>query len=191
LTFDEWDVCVAYGDCPEGVSSFDWGRAQRPVINVTWNDAKRYVAWLSKITTKPYRLLTEAEYEYAARAGTTTIYPWGDEIGRDNANCSICGSQWDGGQTAPVGSFAPNRFGLYDLVGNVWEWVEDCWHANYHGAPADGSAWIEAGDCVERSAGGGGWSATPDQVRSAYRVGPSSDNRREFLGFRIARTLER
>ena len=101
------------------------------MINVSWDDAQRYVAWLSRITGKTYRLLTEAEYEYAARAGTQTAYPWGDEIGGNNANCAGCGSRWDVAQTAPVGSFAPNKFGLYDMVGNVWEWVEDCLHEDY------------------------------------------------------------
>jgi formylglycine-generating enzyme required for sulfatase activity len=95
------------------------------VINVSWDDAKAYVAWLSKKTGKDYRLLTEAEYEYATRAGTQTAYPWGNDIGKNNANCDGCGSQWDNEQTAPVGSFAPNSFGLYDMVGNVWQWVED------------------------------------------------------------------
>jgi formylglycine-generating enzyme required for sulfatase activity len=190
LTFDQWDTCVSYGDCPQGVSSLDWGRGQRPVINVTWADAERYVAWLSKVTAKPYRLLSESEYEYAARAMTTTKYPWGDQIGTNNANCIGCGSRWDQ-ETAPVGSFPANRFGLYDMVGNIWEWVEDCWHAKYLGAPSDGSAWIEGGDCGTRVIRGGGWNASADEVRSAYRSGPYPDNRREWLGFRIARTLQR
>ena len=96
-----------------------WGRGPQPVINVNWDDAQQYVAWLSRVTGQPYRLLTEAEWEYAARAGTTTAYYWGDEIGKGNANCDGCGSQWDTKQTAPVGSFAPNAFGLYDMAGNV------------------------------------------------------------------------
>ena len=111
------------------------------MINVSWDDAKAYVAWLSKKTGKTYRLLTEAEYEYATRAGTQTAYPWGNDIGENNANCRGCGSQWDGKQTAPVGSFSPNGFGLYDMVGNVGQWTEDCYHDSYNGAPADGSAW--------------------------------------------------
>jgi formylglycine-generating enzyme required for sulfatase activity len=140
LTFDEWDTCVNYGDCTWRPSDAGWGHGQQPVIYVGWDDAKQYVAWLGKVTGKPYRLLSESEYEYATRAGTTTAYPWGNDIGKNNANCNGCGSKWDNIQTAPVDSFAPNKFGLYDMVGNVFEWVEDCAHGNYQGAPTDGSA---------------------------------------------------
>jgi formylglycine-generating enzyme required for sulfatase activity len=139
ITFDEWDTCVAYGDCVQ-TPDF-WGRGGQPVINVNWDDAQRYVGWLSKMTGKHYRLLTEAEYEYATRAGTQTAYPWGDQVGKGNANCDGCGSQWDRQQAAPVGSFAPNGFGLYGMVGNLWVWVEDCYHDDYSRAPVDGSAW--------------------------------------------------
>ena len=148
VTFDEWDTCARYGGCRTDVSDFGFGRGQRPVIKVTWDDAQQYVAWLSKMTGEPYRLLTEAEYEYATRAGTTTAYPWGDDIGTNKANCNGCGSQWDNKQTAPVGSFAPNGFGLFDMVGNVWEWVEDCYNDNYNGAPTDGSAWTDVATAV-------------------------------------------
>jgi formylglycine-generating enzyme required for sulfatase activity len=122
LTFDEWDTCVTYGECDPRVSDSSWGRGQRPVINVTWDDAQSYVRWLSRMTGKAYRLLTEAEHEYATRAGTTTAYYWGKDVdeGHAHANCRGCGSQWDNKQTAPVGSFAPNQFGLYDMVGNVF-----------------------------------------------------------------------
>ena len=139
VTFADWDACVSVGGCPQEGRADDsgWGRGNRPVIDVSWDDAKAYVAWLSRMTGKPYRLLTEAEYEYAARAGTTTAYPWGDEIGENNANCNGCGREWLR-QTAPVGSFAPNAFGLHDMLGNVWVWVEDCYHATYDGAPPDG-----------------------------------------------------
>jgi formylglycine-generating enzyme required for sulfatase activity len=140
ITFTEWDACAAHGDCDPEIAS-EWGRGALPAINVTYEDARRYAAWLSRITGKPYRLLSEAEYEYAARAGTSTSYPWGDSIGQNNADCGECGSRWDAKQTAPAGSFAANAFGLYDMIGNVWEWVEDCFHGNYSGAPADGSAW--------------------------------------------------
>jgi formylglycine-generating enzyme required for sulfatase activity len=188
LTFDEWDTCVAYGDCPQGVSDAGFGRGQRPVIFVTWDDAQRYAAWLSKMTGKPYRLLTEAEYEYATRAGGQTAYPWGDDIGRNNANCNGCGSEWDARQTALVGSFKPNAFGLYDLVGNVFEWVEDCAHNNYDGAPTDGSAWTEGGDCIHIDRGGA-WNFTPSALRSASRDSSATSYRIDNLGIRVGRTL--
>ena len=136
LTFDEWDACAARGDCNKNVSDSGWGRGRRPAINVNWDDAQAYVKWLSRITGRDYRLLSEAEYEYAARAGTQMAYPWGDEIklnGETMANCNGCGSKWDVKQTAPVGSFAANRFDLYDMVGNVWQWTEDCRQANLLG----------------------------------------------------------
>jgi formylglycine-generating enzyme required for sulfatase activity len=188
LTFDEWDTCVAFGDCDPRVRDNAWGRGQRPVINVSWDDAQSYVRWLSRMTGKAYRLLTEAEYEYAARAGTQTVYPWGDDIGENNANCIRCGSQWDARQTAPVGSFGPNRFGLYDMVGNVWEWVEDCYHDGYDDAPQDGSAWI-TGDCSVRVLRGGSWIVLPQYLRSADRVRFPTDLRDLSFGFRVGRTL--
>jgi formylglycine-generating enzyme required for sulfatase activity len=188
MTFGEWDTCVAYGGCTEHPNDRGWGRGEQPLIFVSWDDAQQYVAWLSKITDKPYRLLSESEYEYAARAGTTTAYPWGQDIGKNNANCISCGSQWDGRQPAPVGSFSPNEFGLYDMVGNVWEWVQDCYHINYKEAPTDGSAWID-GDCGNRVVRGGSWYAAPDKLRSANRSGTTSVYRDNLLGFRIARTL--
>lgn len=189
LTFDEWDVCADYGDCPRGVTDSGWGRGSQPVLNVSWDDAQRYVAWLSKTTGKPYRLLTEAEYEYAARAGSVTLYPWGDHIGANNANCNGCDSRWDNTQTAPVGSFHANGFGLFDMVGNLWEWVEDCVNENYQGAPTDGSAWDKDGDCKNRIVRGGSWNNTPVNLRSANRVGTSRGFRDNLLGFRVARTL--
>jgi formylglycine-generating enzyme required for sulfatase activity len=190
LTFDEWDTCVAYGDCNPHINDAGWGRGQRPVINVTWDEAQQYVAWLSKMTFKPYRLLTEAEYEYATRGGTQTIYPWGDEIGKNNGSCNLCFSQWDNKQTPPVGSFAANEFGLYDMVGNVYQWVEDCYHGNYDLVIANNSssAWT-TGDCSRRGARGGSWFNWPVFVRSANRVTFSTDLRSAVLGFRVARTL--
>jgi formylglycine-generating enzyme required for sulfatase activity len=187
LTFDEWDACVAYGDCPR--VSDGWGRGRQPAVNVGWDDAQRYVEWLKRMTGKPYRLLTEAEYEYAARAGTDTAYPWGDDIGKGHANCIRCGSEWDGKQAAPVGSFAPNRYGLYDMHGNVGQWVEDCRHDSYDKAPENGAAWIEGGDCANRQVRGGSWSGSPQYLRSAHRVAYSTDRRNYALGFRVARTL--
>ena len=131
---------------------------------------------------------TEAEWEYAARAGTETAYSWGNEIGRNRANCRGCGSQWDGGQTAPVGSFDPNSWGLHDMHGNVLEWVQDCWNTTYQGVPADGSAW-ESGDCSQRVLRGGAWNLFPRFLRSAYRLRHSTSIRNHYGGFRGARTV--
>ncbi|MBV8105826.1 MAG: SUMF1/EgtB/PvdO family nonheme iron enzyme [Hyphomicrobiales bacterium] len=191
LTFDEWDACASHGDCKKNVGDEGWGRGRRPVINVNWDDAQIYLKWLSKLTGKPYRLLSESEYEYAARAGTQTPYPWGDGLklnGKAMANCAGCGSQWDGKQTAPVGSFPANAFGLYDMAGNVRAWTEDCGNENYRGAPADGSPWT-SGDCSRRVVRGGSWGDFPDDLRSADRDWAYSDYRIDFLGFRVARTL--
>jgi formylglycine-generating enzyme required for sulfatase activity len=189
LTFDEWDACTADGSCSSHkLDDRGWGRGRRPVIDVSWIDAKGYVAWLAQKSGKPYRLLTEAEYEYATRAGTTTAYPWGGAVGTNNANCFGCGSRWDNRQTAPVGSFAPNGFGLFDMVGNVWEWTEDCYHDNYNGAPGDGSAWT-TGECKNRVVRGGSWIGTPDCIRSANRYRCTVVNVGPTLGFRVARTL--
>jgi formylglycine-generating enzyme required for sulfatase activity len=187
-TFDEWDTCVAYGDCAPDLGDSGFGRGQRPVNDVTWDQAQRYVAWMTKMTGKSYRLLTESEWEYSARAGTQTAYYWGDRVGEGNANCAGCGSQWDSKETAPVGSFAANGFGLYDMLGNVWEWVEDCYHPTYDGAPTDGSAWNSA-DCRTRLIRGGSWDDLPGGVRSAYRYGITVGYRLDGLGFRLARTL--
>jgi formylglycine-generating enzyme required for sulfatase activity len=161
---------------------------------VSWEDAQQYVAWLSDVTGKTYRLLSEAEYEYAARAGTTTAYPWGDDIklnGQAMANCNGCGSKWDNSQAAQVGSFPANKFGLYDMVGNVLEWIEDCAHYGYDGAPADGSAWLAAngGDCTTRGLRSGSWSYATDDIRAAWRGGNSSADRLVAFNFRVGRTL--
>jgi formylglycine-generating enzyme required for sulfatase activity len=191
LTFDEWDACAARGGCRPGVSDSGWGRGQRPAINVSWDDTQAYVSWLSSITGKSYRLLSEAEYEYAARAGAETEYPWGDDIklnGKPMANCDACGSQWDNKQTAPVASFPANAFGLYDMVGNVWEWTEDCWHESYQGAPVDGSPWT-SGDCASRVVRGGGWNYNPFNLRAAYRYGLTTDVGNHNIGFRVTRTM--
>jgi formylglycine-generating enzyme required for sulfatase activity len=190
VTFDEWDTCVTYGDCDPQILD-DFGRGRKPVINVSWSDAQRYAAWLSKMTGKSYRLLSAAEWEHAARAGTRTSYSWGDEIGKGKANCVGCGSEWDGKRTAPVGSFAANAFGLHDMHGNVSEWVEDCYHPNYAGAPADGRAWTTGGDCSSRILRGGGWNDGPVNVRSASRGSARIFLRSNSLGLRVARTLRR
>ncbi len=187
VTFADWDACVSGGGCPQ-VGDNGFGRGSRPVTNVTWDEAQQYAAWLSKLTSQPYRLLTEAEWEYAARAGTTTAYFWGDEIGDGNANCDGCGSEWDKHGTSPVGSFKPNAFGLYDMAGNAWQWVQDCYHDDYKGAPSDGSAWA-GGNCSRHAVRGGSWVDGPQFLRSADRLRFSTVFRIRILGFRVARTL--
>jgi formylglycine-generating enzyme required for sulfatase activity len=191
VTFDEWDACVADGGC-NGYNPSDqgWGRGRRPVINVSWDDAKAYVAWLAEKTGKSYRLLSEAEREYVTRAGTTTAYWWGNDIGEDNANCSGCGSQRSGEQTAPVDSFKPNPWDLYQVHGNVREWVEDWCHDSYAGAPTDGAAWA-SGDCGRRVLRGGSWGDYEKMglFRSAKRDGDNAGSRVSYVGFRVGRTL--
>jgi formylglycine-generating enzyme required for sulfatase activity len=158
---------------------------RNPVEMVSWDDAQDFVRRLGTKTGKQYRLLTEAEWEYAARAGTTTKYHWGNAF-----NASKAAGCCAGLKTEPVGSYAPNAFGLYDMHGNVWEWVEDCWNGNYAGAPTDGSAWT-SGICRHRVLRGGGWSDLPRNLRAANRNGIGSGMRLIYLGFRVARTLSR
>jgi formylglycine-generating enzyme required for sulfatase activity len=190
VTFEQFDVCYELGGCQTRPYDYGWGRGNRPVIYVSWQDAQEYVIWLSNRTGKQYRLLSEAEYEYAVRAGSLTVYPWGDEIGKNNANCDGCGSEWGKRQTAPVGSFATNQFGLGDTVGNVWEWVMDCAHPKYVGAPANGAPWVESGNC-SRVVRGGSWLSPPLDLRSASRDWLSPDTRDFTVGFRVARTIAR
>ncbi|HXO71152.1 MAG TPA: formylglycine-generating enzyme family protein [Bradyrhizobium sp.] len=165
-----------------------------PVVCVNWQDAKAYIGWLNKKVAAdatregPYRLPSEAEWEYAARAGTRTVRWWGDTIGRNNAVCTDCGSKWDQARTAPVGSFNPNPFGLHDMLGNVWQWIEDCWEESYIDAPADGLPRLTA-DCTFRVWRGGSWATFPWVLRSATRASSGSDQRYNYTGFRVARTL--
>ena len=189
VTFAQWKACAAAGGCGGyRPSDAGWGRGDRPVINVSWEDVQSYVSWLSGETGEDYRLPSESEWEYAARAGATTKYSWGNRIGGNRANCDGCGSQWDEKQTALVGSFGPNGFGLRDMHGNVWEWVEDCWNESYEGAPSDGSAWTSS-VCVRRVLRGGSWDRDPRNLRAAYRYWDSTGSRDVDLGFRVARTL--
>ena len=183
VTFDEWAACVRGGGCG-GYRPDDegWGRGARPVIRVSWFDAWEYVWWLSRETGESYRLPSESEWEYAARAGTTTPFHTGRTISKGQAN-------YDRGQTTPVRTFAPNAFGLYDVHGNVWEWTEDCWNGSYRGAPADGSPW-GAGDCGRRVFRGGSWHYVPRLLRSAARSSYFTGFRFDSAGFRVARTLD-
>ena len=192
VTFDEWDACVADGGCG-GHRPYDegWGRGRRPVMNVNWEDAQLYVDWLSDRSGWRYRLLSEAEWEYAARAGTTGPFHTGSTISTDQANYDgdlIYGNGVWGEyrkRTMPVGSFPANGFGLHDMHGNVWEWVQDCWAADYQGVPNDGAA-SGSGDCTMRVVRGGSWVSSPVSLRSANRMG--YDDWGAFTGFRVVRT---
>jgi formylglycine-generating enzyme required for sulfatase activity len=195
-------------DWPSGVSWQSSGFAPKdPVVCISWHDAEAYVAWLNGRIKEPspgpgqvvaatgdgpYRLPSEAEWEYAARAGTRTARWWGDGIGSGNANCNGCGSRWDNRQLSEVGSFQPNPFGLYDMLGDVWQWTDDCWNETYSGAPADGRPWM-TGDCHKRVLRGGSWSNLPKFLRSAARNRDDVDNRSfdfaSYAGFRVVRNL--
>ena len=187
VTFDEYDrFAQATGRrLPEDEG---WGRGKRPVINVDWDDAVAYTKWLSERTGKKYRLPTEAEWEYAIRGGSDSTYWWGYQMEEGRANCFDCGSKWDGISTSPVGSFPPNNFGLHDMGGNVREWVLDCYRPSYTDAPADGSAWMEAG-CKERVVRGGAYNKTSDSMRSTWRGHFKPDSRLSVTGFRVVREL--
>lgn len=205
VTFEEWDACVRDKGCGAAEDS-GWGRGRRPVINVNYEQAVGYAEWLSDKTGRKYRLLSESEWEYAARAGSEKPRFWGTSSDRacefaNVANPSTTSESWwkkkwiphsceDGypAQTAPVGKFKANAFGLHDMLGNVWEWVEDCYNQSYDGAPNDGRTWA-TGDCSLRVIRGGSWSYKPALARSAERSGIQPAERGSYLGFRIARTL--
>jgi len=196
VTFDEWDACVGDGGCG-GYRPGDhgWGRGRRPVIYVSWADARTYVFRLSKKTGKAYRLLSEAEWEYVTRAGTTTPFWWGSGSSPNQANYN--GKFTYGGgakgqyreKTEPVDSLEANPSGLYQVHGNVWEWTEDCYHDSYTGVPTDGSAWTSSWECLVRLLRGGSWYNSPRNLRAAYRSRNITDFRDNFGGLRVARTL--
>ena len=206
LTQHEWQHCVDAGACtlPQGAPPELAGRERYPVIKVSWRQARAYVQWLATRTDKPYRLPTEAEWEYAARAGTTGQFPWGSqELGAciavnffDRAGHRLLPAlDWwtdcdDGyATTAPVGSYPPNAWGVHDMLGNVWEWVEDCWHPSYANAPDDGSAWIDGGDCRKRVNRGGGWGNAPSTLRLSNRDADPAEAFSDGLGLRVALSL--
>jgi formylglycine-generating enzyme required for sulfatase activity len=195
ITFDQWDACVKDGGCG-GYRPDDqgWGRGKRPVMNISWENAKAYVTWLGHKTGKHYRLLSESEWEYAARAGTTMPFSYGNSLSpsKANYNGSVEGSapsKVNRQQTMPVGSFPANGFGLHDMHGNVSEWVEDCWHDEYdEKAPTDGSAWLQ-GNCDGRVVRGGSWEDSQADLRSAARTGGAKGDQFYTDGLRIARDL--
>ena len=183
VTFDEWDACVADGGCTHKPGDRDWGRGRRPVIDVSWDDAQHYVTWLSRKTAKPYRLPSEAEWEYAARAGTQTPWSFGDDEKATGDYAWFGGNAGPG--THPVGEKRPNPWGLYDMHGNVWEWVQDNWHNGYQGAPMDGRPWEEA-TSAGRVLRGGSWLNGALSLRSAYRHRDAPGARYHGYGFRLA-----
>jgi formylglycine-generating enzyme required for sulfatase activity len=195
VTFADWDACVAAGGCRQVDDDEGWGRDRRPIINVSWQDTQDYIRWLNRSGGQGYRLPSEAEWEYAARAGTTTPYSTGPCINTEQANFDgtfeygNCPepTNVDLHKTLPVGSYAPNPWGLYDMHGNINEFVQDCWNDSYDGAPTDGSAW-EEGNCNRRVLRSGSWHGYPGYLRSAYRCrsGPAFGHR--TIGFRLART---
>ncbi len=182
VTFKDYD---RFTGATERADDYGWGRGRRPAINLSWPEAQAYTEWLSNETGEAYRLLSEAEWEYAARAGSTGRMDWAD----NKANCGRCGSRWDAKQSAPTGSFPANSWGLHDMLGNVSEWVQDCWNGNHVGAPSDGAARIE-GDCEERVVRGGGW-MTGGPPGAPIRGRWPGSFRMEIVGFRVARTLGR
>ncbi|MBV8752390.1 MAG: SUMF1/EgtB/PvdO family nonheme iron enzyme [Hyphomicrobiales bacterium] len=186
LTFTQWDACVRYGDCAAGVKDLGWGRGSQPVINVSWIDAKQYVGWLKRITGKNYRLLTEAEWEYAARADSLAHFSFGnDDAQLDQYAWYALNAER---RPHPVGLKKPNAFGLYDMHGNVSEWIEDCYHNTYQDASSDGEAWTAA-NCNPRIIRGGSWFHRARMLRSAARDWSNSDKGNESIGIRIARSL--
>lgn len=204
VTFDEWDRCVADGGCTYVPDDRGWGREDRPVIHVSSVDVRPYLAWLREVSGQPYRLLTSSEWEYAARAGTSTAYWWGDDIGVGNVSCDGCGGDWDNKSTAPVGTYAANPWGLHDMLGNVNELVADCWVATNEGHPLNGSAvleaspWWEGGECKRPTWRGGDWASYTWALRAAWRSGGwlGPDFRSDHpafggvRGFRVARTIQ-
>ena len=191
VTFAQWDACVADGGCAASPDDAGWGRGDRPVINVDWNDAQQYISWLSNETGKQYRLASESEWEYAARASTSGRFNTGNCITTNQANfrgnfpAQGCSSGIFRQSTVPVGTFSANAFGVFEAHGNVFEWTRDCWNAGYSGGPVNGSAWT-SGDCSQAVVRGGSWAATGDWIRSAARTSVPRSTRAIDLGFRVA-----
>ncbi|MBI1890561.1 MAG: formylglycine-generating enzyme family protein [Burkholderiales bacterium] len=187
VTVEQWKACADAGGCPQITAN--GSPAASPMRDVSWDDAQQYAKWLAKQTGKPYRLPTEAEWEYAARGGTSTPYWWGTAMKTGNSNCKECGAPWQSSAPSKVASFAANPYGLYDMNGGVWEWVADCWHSTYKGAPADGRAWDEA-TCREHVIRGGSWREGANYMLSTTRFKYDASVRHSQNGFRVARSME-
>lgn len=187
VSVEQWNACADADACPRVAT--DTASKNSPARDVSWDNAQQYVNWLSKISGKPYRLPTEAEWEYAARGGTSTRYWWGEQMRTGTANCKDCGQPWRQDGPANVGSFASNPYGLYDMNGSVWEWVGDCWHNSYIGAPSDGRAWDEP-NCLVRVIRGGSWREGANYMASSTRFKYDASVRNSQNGFRVARDLK-
>ena len=188
VTLAQWNECLKAGACSHSPKKA--GPSENsPVRDVSWSDTQEYVQWLSRITGQKYRLPTEAEWEYAARAGTQTRFWWGDAVGEAHADCKGCGGSWDHDTPADVDSLPANPFGLHGMNGGVWEWVSDCWHKSYSGAPTDGSAW-DSSDCRQYVIRGGSWRNDPSYVHSASRFKYDANVRYLLNGFRVAKSLD-
>lgn len=184
VTFDQWDICEKAKICPHA-DDRGWGRGSRPVIKVSWNDVQVFIKWLNKKTGKNYRLPTESEWEYAARGGKNTAFPWGNTVGENNANCDGCGGR-SSKQTVAVGSFAANGYGLFDTSGNVWEWVEDCWGDDLKDLPENGRVRDNCKKGEDRVIRGGSWKGNGKHIRSVFRFHDVPNIRLDALGFRLA-----
>jgi formylglycine-generating enzyme required for sulfatase activity len=185
VTFEQWDACLADKICKHNPMDDMLGRTTLAVMNVNWDDTQLFLKWLNNKSKRKYRLPSEAEWEYAARAGTTTAYSWGDNIGNNNASCIGCNTGIDNNKINKIKNYPPNAFGLYDMHGNVWEWTADCWHPNYSGAPSDGEAW-EPNGCKRYVVRGGSGGNSPEDLRSASRGAQDSKQRLNSIGFRVA-----
>ena len=188
VTVGQWAQCVKASVCPSVPSAAN-AAENLPMRDVSWDEAQLYLKWLSTVSRRPYRLPTEAEWEYAARGGTSTRYWWGDQMKGGNASCQGCGEPWKADGPPPVGSFVANPFGLADMNGSVWEWVQDCWHSSYKGAPLDGSAWADA-NCQSRVIRGGSWRENGSYMLSTTRFKYDASVRQSQNGFRVARTIK-
>lgn len=188
VTTEQWNACVAADACPR-IATMAGAPGNSPARDVSWDDAVQYAKWLEKASGKPYRLPSEAEWEFAARGGATTRYWWGEQMRPGNANCKGCGEPWQAGAPATVGSFAANPHGLHDMNGSVWEWVGDCWHNSFQGAPADGRAWNNP-DCRVRVIRGGSWREGASYMLSSTRFKYDASVRHSQNGFRVARELK-
>lgn len=188
VTVQQWNACVGAGRC-QAIAQAPGTQPNAPMRDVSWDDAQQYLKWLAAVSGKPYRLPTEAEWEFAARGGSAAPYWWGAQMATGKANCKECGQPWTAERPAPVGSFSANGYGLHDTSGSVWEWVADCWHGNFKDAPADGRVW-DAPNCRVRVIRGGSWREGAAYMVASTRFRYDASVRQSQNGFRVARSLK-